>query len=394
MNILLSPQTELDENTLTEKNYGNSITISDGVASLIEDIKKGKTLNELKEEYPEDALLSIVNELIEQGFLTKENFSVFQTIHPVHCTNLSQETFFGSVLGNLGYDISDSVSDGFKRMGILGVPYNMGSVNHSIPYESHSALRKYSSSIFSFEQDQDGRTKAWYSPSYNKYVGDGLVVKDYGDLEVSINQELQLNRIEQLSARITSEGITPFFIGGDHAVSYSIVKGLLDVHEEIQIIQLDAHSDLGINRWDIVEHGSFMHYLLQEDKVKRVFQFGIRGPQAVKYVNDKLQIAYGKNYKGKDVDTAIPTYVSVDVDVFDPSIVPSVGYPVPNGWLYEDFLNFIKEYVPTLNIIGFDLVEYNVMYDNGNKVGASTVAHAIIDLLEGVAEKHEQDSEY
>nr|WP_279625746.1 arginase family protein [Parageobacillus thermantarcticus] len=154
------------------------------------------------------------------------------------------------------------------------------------------------------------------------------------------------------------------------------------------MIQVDAHSDLGINRWDIIEHGSFMKNLIQEEKIHHIYQLGIRGPQDKwDMKSDKLTILFGKSFKNIPIDPTLPTYITFDVDVFDPSIVPSVGYPVPNGWLYKDFLVFIKLFVNNTNVIGLDIVEYNKMYDWGNRIGASTVTHAILDLLVGVMDK-------
>ncbi|ATA60280.1 arginase [Geobacillus stearothermophilus] len=135
-----------------------------------------------------------------------------------------------------------------------------------------------------------------------------------------------------------------------------------------------------------------MKNLIQEEKIRHIYQLGIRGPQDKEDIkSDKLTTLFGTSFKNVTIDSTLPTYITFDVDVFDPSIVPSVGYPVPNGWHYKDFLDFIELCVNNANVIGIDIVEYNEMYDFGNKIGASTVTHAILDLLVGVMMKNERD---
>ncbi|MEW5323765.1 arginase family protein [Geobacillus thermoleovorans] len=385
MNVKLSPNVRLIENSLIHTQYGHSVTLSNDMVELLEKVKERVSFDKLKKEYPEDILISILNNLIEQGFLQKEDFPLFETIHPVHCVNLQQETFFGCPLGNLSYDIEESEN---QQIGFISIPYNMGSVIHSIPNDSPKILRSYSSQVFTLEYNQKGLTKGWYCPNHKRIVGKDLIIKDYGELEVTLNQKLQLNRIKNLAEKVAKSNILPFFIGGDHAITYPIIKGFLEHYEKIQIIQVDAHSDLGINRWGIIEHGSFMKNLMQEEKIHHVYQLGIRGPQDKEDIkSNKLTTLFGKSFKNvtiESIDSTLPTYITFDVDVFDPSIVPGVGYPVPNGWHYKDFLDFIKLFVNNTNVIGIDIVEYNEMYDFGNKIGASTVTHAILDLLVGV----------
>ncbi|WP_412674733.1 arginase family protein [Anoxybacillus ayderensis] len=89
----------------------------------------------------------------------------------------------------------------------------------------------------------------------------------------------------------------------------------------------------------------------------------------------------------QSIDNNLPTYLTVDCDVFDPSIFLGVTYSFLGRWLYQDFLNIIHNILHNVNIIAVDFVEFNSQFDFGN-VSISTLTSSILDILAIVGERH------
>ena len=79
--------------------------------------------------------------------------------------------------------------------------------------------------------------------------------------------------------------------------------------------------------------------------------------------------------------------LTIDCDVFDPSLFPAVNYPVPNGWFYKDFLEVIHPLLPKINLIGIDIVEYNSNKDS-NGIAANVVSNMVLDILSVIGGKY------
>ena len=178
------------------------------------------------------------------------------------------------------------------------------------------------------------------------------------------------------------------FIGGDHSITWPLVEGFLQRHKKLQVLHLDAHSDLGLDRWGIVEHGSFARRLLEDDRVHKVLQIGVRGPQDREICHDKLRICYGKSLTFVEgyLDPDVPTYVSVDCDVFDPSCFPGVAFPVPGGLTSEDFSWIMRHIAPSLDLVAMDWVEYTPHRDP-SCVSVSTLSYAILEGILALAKE-------
>lgn len=330
---------------------------------------------------------SIINELIENGFLIDPSKSLHEQISIKYRVNNPYNTFFGCLPASL----SDGIDKGLKKsqFGFFGIPYSYGSLHYFSNHSSIKRIREYSSKISYLSVNSSGKTQGWFDPYSNRYVFRNKVIRDYGDLSLTNNQNLNLKLIEQLAEEVAYSSIIPIFIGGDHSITYPLIRGYIKNYERMQIIHFDAHSDTGLSRWDIVEHGSFIRELLNEEKIDKIIQLGIRGPQDNLINNKKLFTNFIIDFEKvkQSIDNNLPTYLTVDCDVFDPSIFPGVTYSVPGGWLYQDFLNIIHNILHNVNIIAVDFVEFNSQFDFGN-VSISTLTSSILDILAIVGERH------
>ena len=159
----------------------------------------------------------------------------------------------------------------------------------------------------------------------------------------------------------------PVILGGEHTVSYGPIIAAKKIFNSIGVVHFDAHADLR----DEYDESKFSHACVMrrvhENKIP-IIQIGTRS-FSIEEKNYRDQhkeiISYNSPdiYKEKKFTIEFPDnfpeniYVSVDVDAFDPSVIPHTGTPVPGGLLWYDFFSFINSIPMNKKIIGFDIVE-------------------------------------
>jgi agmatinase len=167
---------------------------------------------------------------------------------------------------------------------------------------------------------------------------------------------------EKISALLT-ENKFPVIIGGNHTVSIGAFKAFSEQFENLTILQLDAHADLR----QVYEGSGFNHAcaMARAREYSPVVQVGIRSISAeeVPFVEDDRiffshRLYYDKGLYKKALDKLTENvYITIDLDVFDPSIMPSTGTPEPGGPEYFELLHFMKDVIKNRNVVGFDIVE-------------------------------------
>lgn len=214
-----------------------------------------------------------------------------------------------------------------------------------------------------------------YSPYQDKDLED-YCVEDLGDVEVPIGNTLRtLECIEAKVSEVISKDSILISIGGEHLVTYPIIKAFSKVYENLCIIHLDAHADLREDYLgEKLSHATVIrlcHDILGDD---RIFQFGIRSGTKDEFCfasSGKVKM-HKFTLKGlEEISTKIgnrPTYLTIDLDVLDPSVFPGTGTPEPGGASFNDLVDFIIR-MKNLNIVGADIVELSPHYDHS---GVST----------------------
>ena len=155
----------------------------------------------------------------------------------------------------------------------------------------------------------------------------------------------------------------PVVIGGNHTVSIGSIKAFSECYEKLTVLQLDAHADLRQE----YEGSKFNHAcaMARAREFAPIVQVGIRSMSAeeIPYV-DKNRIFfshmlyYNKKLYEKAIDKLSDNvYITIDLDVFDPSIMPSTGTPEPGGPSYMELLHFLRDVINKKNVVGFDVVE-------------------------------------
>ncbi|MGL4912679.1 MAG: agmatinase [Romboutsia sp.] len=214
-----------------------------------------------------------------------------------------------------------------------------------------------------------------YSPILKLDLED-FNICDIGDLELSIgNTEMVLNEIYKGTSNIVKDNKIPFMIGGEHLVTLPAFKAVHDRYDDIYIIHFDAHTDLRDEYNNCKNsHATVIKRIWDIVGDNRIFQFGIRSGTkeefdfSLKQGHTYMEVGsidtfedVVKKLTGKNI------YLTVDLDVLDPSIFPGTGTPEPGGIWYREFekiFGILKD--NKNNIVGCDIVELSPDYDNTN----------------------------
>lgn len=224
-----------------------------------------------------------------------------------------------------------------------------------------------------------------YSPYQNKDLED-LKVFDYGDLELPMgNREKALDIIYKKAKEITNNNKIPFMIGGEHLVTLPAFKAVLEKYNDLVLIQFDAHADLRNDYLgEELSHACVMQRCYQIMKSKELYQFGIRSMTKEEHefankhtVLEKFSANTVLEVKEKIKDK--PVYITIDLDVLDPSIFSGTGTPEPGGLTYKELQKAILD-MRGLNIVGLDVNELSPDYDH-SKVSTITACKVIRELL-------------
>jgi len=200
--------------------------------------------------------------------------------------------------------------------------------------------------------------------------------------------EIMVDEVQTAVASILKDKKFPVVIGGNHSVSIGSVRACAAHYGKITVLQLDAHTDLRPEyEGSPLSHASIM---ARAAEVADIVQVGIRS-----MCTDELpflqagRIFYahdiaGKNdwYEAADRLLAGPVYITIDLDVFDPSVLPSTGTPEPGGMLYYEVYRFLDYIIKRHQIIAFDVVELcpNVNEKSSDFL-ASKLVYQLISLI-------------
>lgn len=213
-----------------------------------------------------------------------------------------------------------------------------------------------------------------YSPYQDKDLEE-IQVFDSGDLELSFGRvDLALADIKAHTAEILAAKKRPFMIGGEHLVTLGAFDAVLEAYPDVHVIQLDAHTDLRQAYLGAeLSHATVIRRIWDRIGDQRIFQFGIRSGERAEFQFAKNHTYLQKfNFNGlTEVIEQLkdkPVYLTIDLDVLDPSAFPGTGTPEAGGVSFETLLEAILDFAK-LNIVGLDVNELSPPYDLS---GAST----------------------
>lgn len=187
-------------------------------------------------------------------------------------------------------------------------------------------------------------------------------------------------KIFRVAGEFFRTGHVPFFIGGDHSITYPVIQSAVKELGPVSIIHIDAHSDTSFSKYDQLSHGKktshthadFISHCLALPGVDTVYQFGLRG-LANRFVKEtpRLKVVWASQIRQQGfsgfvnaLDKNARYYLTVDIDVLDPVYAPGTGSPSPQGLTPGELIDLLYAILPGLNIVGADLVEVDPSRDS------------------------------
>ncbi|MFC1555618.1 agmatinase [candidate division KSB1 bacterium] len=289
---------------------------------------------------------------------------------------------------------NNKLSDAFG--GALKQEKNADFTIVGIPFDEKTTYRRGTSG------GPDAIREASTVQSINSFTASGVDLKDdlsiydAGNLMKKSNTEEYFSKISGFIAETASRGSVPVTLGGDHSITFPVVRGMLETYGSLHIVWLDSHPDIYEDyEGDRLSHACPLARILELDGVNRVVQGGIRA--STRELNRRLQEAGVKVFSVSDLATMKhlemlgKTYLSIDIDVLDPAFAPGVGTPVPGGISTRELLDLILSF--NLDIVGFDLVETNPDYDHAS-ITAAAGAKVVMETIGRIADLRKSNFTY
>ena len=280
---------------------------------------------------------------------------------------------------------------------VLGVPLDAGTSYMPGARFGPAGIRR-ASMIYKFYEEEQGLLDI----SRGKIILRNVKIVDLGDVNLPFgDQKAAMDAIYRKALEFKGLKAFRVFLGGDHSITYPLVKATKEEFGEIGLIQFDAHLDMLDTYMGIkYTHGSSIVRAIDEAEVKpeNIFQIGIRG-----FLN-----SYTSYKKAKELGTNIitiksirtlgiektvekiiqklknkPIYITFDIDSMDPGIAPGTGTTEPGGFTYSEISTLINEIFTKLNIVAMDVVEVAPLLD----VNDITSKLAVSIILEALGSK-------
>ncbi len=219
-----------------------------------------------------------------------------------------------------------------------------------------------------------------YSPYFNTNLSD-LMFYDAGELELPFGAtEKALNTIEKNTDEIYASGKKILGIGGEHLVTLGTIRGILKHHKDIALVHFDAHTDLREQYLGVeLTHSGVIMQIAKLIGFENIVQIGIRSGEKEEFelmykhstlINDINELT---KFKDKKI------FLTIDLDVLDPSIMSATGTPEAGGMTYKELMRWIVE-LKKYNIIGADIVELAPDFDV-TKASTATACKLIREVL-------------
>lgn len=269
---------------------------------------------------------------------------------------------------------------------LLGVPFDEGTTYRPGARFGPRAIRD--ASMFYSYEGVDGR---FYDTDRKRWILKGKNIVDGGDVAIeplttSRNHELITDAIRF----ILSKDCIPATVGGDHSITYPVIKGFNG--RRFHYLHLDSHIDADREFESNLTHGSPVYNIINDGLAESVTILGVRGltnsghdvawleEQGIKIITAReLRIALKEK---KNIFIEGDYYLSLDIDFFDPSLAPGTGTPEPGGLFFHEFSDLLYLLSEKAKIVGFDLVEVSPLLDNQSGITSHLAARCIIEMLE------------
>ena len=234
------------------------------------------------------------------------------------------------------------------QVGLFGVPYDGTTSFRPGTRFGPAAIRQVSDGLETYDRQLDADLE-------------DIAYADLGAVEISFGApEPVVEAVQQATTAVLNLGLKPLMLGGEHSISSGAVAAVAEHHPDLVLLQLDAHADLR-DSWlggrhshacamqrclEVLPSGELLQLAIRSG-TKEEFQELRREQRLVELEQLAMRL---KAIKGR------PLYLTVDLDWFDPSVMPGTGTPEPGGYLWADFAELTK-LLQGQNLVAADVVE-------------------------------------
>jgi len=267
---------------------------------------------------------------------------------------------------------------------VLGVPFDEGTWGWPGERYGPRALRESSQ-----EYNHD-LAEGFYYIDGGRTVLKGKHWVDAGDVPVMPTVASQTDdKITGMVRKIRSQGAFPIVLGGDHSITFPVLRAL-DV--PVTVIHFDAHLDTWSGAPGNLDHASWVNRAAKLAQVKKVVQIGQRGLANDEEAMENARKAHttiitGEQVHREGVDWVLAQvasseniYITLDVDVMDPTLAPGTGTLEPDGLSFAEIDALLKGVTAKGRLVGMDVVEVNPMRDGSTRT-EQTAIRLLIDTL-------------
>ena len=260
------------------------------------------------------------------------------------------------------------------QVGVFGVPYDGTTSFRPGTRFGPAAVREVSTGLET------------YCPQLDRDL-EAMAYADLGAVEISFGApEPVVDAVKKATAYVLSQGLKPLMLGGEHSITSGAVAAVAAHHTDLVMVQLDAHADLR-DEWLGAQHSHAcaMRRCLEVLPSQTLLQIAIRSGTKQEF----LELASSKRLTPCDqIEQRLlslrgkPLYLTVDLDWFDPAVMPGTGTPEPGGFLWQHFAKLVDE-LKHHNLVGADVVELAPQLDPSgiSSVLAAKVTRSLLLLL-------------
>ncbi len=305
---------------------------------------------------------------------------------PAHAQGVMRHGFASFFASPIVEDLDEWQAD----VGFVGIPFDAGTNDRPGARFGPAALRDAS-----MRYRPDEFWSGWIDAESGVRMLEGVSMADVGDVDVRTVDLLEnFEAITQAARIVRRHCRLPVFVGGDHAVTYPIVRAFDDT--PLTLVQFDAHQDYTDEKHGVrYSHDNHMRRSSELPHVRQIVNIGLRGvlehfePYEAAQRNGVIIVPADRMLR-ESVEVALAgvpgggaAYVTIDIDVLDPSGAPGTGYPEPGGITYYQLREALRIVASRYEVVGFDVTEVDPVYDAAG-VTVRIASKLMLDLLGAV----------
>jgi agmatinase len=278
------------------------------------------------------------------------------------------------------FDTDGAIYMGSRRdpagcsVGLFGVPYDGTTSFRPGTRFGPAAIREVSSGLET------------YCPQLDADLEE-VAFADLGAVDIPFGApEPVVAAVKQATEAVLDLGLKPLMLGGEHSISSGAVAAVAERHPDLVLVQLDAHADLR-HEWLGAHHSHAcaMRRCLEVLPSGKLLQIAIRSGTREEFVElrrEQRLVAIEQMAEALKPLRGSPLYLTVDLDWFDPAVMPGTGTPEPGGFLWSHFAALVQE-LGHHKLVGADVVELSPQLDptGVSNVLAAKVVRSLILLL-------------